>query len=381
MLWDIFCRVIDNFGDIGVSWRLSADLAERGERVRLWVDDSSALQWMAPGAVDGQWPGIEVLPWLKSCSAALQLLPPADVWIETFGCDIPEPFVAHRASASTTIGYARPVWINLEYLSAEPYVERSHGLPSPVMQGPAKGWVKHFYYPGFSPLTGGLLREPGLMGQRQEHDSLIARAAFLQRLGLAPGPSESGETWVSLFCYEPPLLGTMLAHWANASAPVRLLVTPGRAARAVQAAMSDLAAQKSLADGSLRIAYLPTLSQPDFDRLLWNCDINFVRGEDSVVRAIWAGKPFVWHIYPQQDQAHAAKLDAFLQRMQLDPTVGLLHRAWNGLLAQSVAANALRPIAAHALQAWQNQVRAARARLLEMDDLGSGLRQFVLKNR
>jgi uncharacterized repeat protein (TIGR03837 family) len=186
---------------------------------------------------------------------------------------------------------------------------------------------------------------------------------------------------VSLFCYEPPLLGTMLAHWAKASAPVRLLVTPGRAARAVQAAMSDLAAQKSLADGSLRIAYLPTLSQPDFDRLLWNCDINFVRGEDSVVRAIWAGKPFVWHIYPQQDQAHAAKLDAFLQRMQLDPTVGLLHRAWNGLLVQSVAANALRPIAADALQAWQNQVRAARARLLEMDDLGTGLRQFVLKNR
>ncbi|MEO7887531.1 MAG: elongation factor P maturation arginine rhamnosyltransferase EarP, partial [Polaromonas sp.] len=41
--WDIFCKVIDNFGDIGVCWRLAADLASRGHKVRLWVDDASAL--------------------------------------------------------------------------------------------------------------------------------------------------------------------------------------------------------------------------------------------------------------------------------------------------------------------------------------------------
>ena len=116
MLWDIFCRVIDNLGDLGVCWRLSADLAARGHRVRLWVDDGAALQWMAPGAVEGDWPGVQVLPWEQSCLAqTLQSLPPADVWIEAFGCDIPLPFVAHRVIA----GDKRPAWITLEYLSAE----------------------------------------------------------------------------------------------------------------------------------------------------------------------------------------------------------------------------------------------------------------------
>ena len=63
LLWDIFCRVIDNHGDLGVCWRLSCDLAARGQQVRLWVDDASALQWMASGALQGEVPDVRVLPW------------------------------------------------------------------------------------------------------------------------------------------------------------------------------------------------------------------------------------------------------------------------------------------------------------------------------
>ena len=48
-LWDIFCQVIDNYGDIGVGWRLATNLAARGQRVRLWLDNSSVLRWLAPG--------------------------------------------------------------------------------------------------------------------------------------------------------------------------------------------------------------------------------------------------------------------------------------------------------------------------------------------
>ncbi|MBY0444112.1 MAG: elongation factor P maturation arginine rhamnosyltransferase EarP, partial [Burkholderiales bacterium] len=37
--WDIFCRVIDNYGDIGVCWRLARQLSfEHGFAVRLMVD-------------------------------------------------------------------------------------------------------------------------------------------------------------------------------------------------------------------------------------------------------------------------------------------------------------------------------------------------------
>ena len=160
LLWDIFCQVIDNHGDLGVCWRLAADLAGRGHAVRLWVDDASALPWMAAGALEGAWPGIRVLDWTAGDDLELlRTLVPADVWIEGFGCTLPEGFVSHRFC---TRAVPPPVWIDLEYLSAEPYVERSHGLPSPILHGPAAGHTRHFFFPGFTPASGGLLREPDL---------------------------------------------------------------------------------------------------------------------------------------------------------------------------------------------------------------------------
>ena len=57
---------------------------------------------------------------------------------------------------------------------------------------------------------------------------------------------------------------------------------------------------------------LPFVEQERYDELLWACDVNCVRGEDSCVRAQWAAKPFVWQIYPQHDAVHWQKLQAFL---------------------------------------------------------------------
>ena len=372
MLWDIFCKVIDNLGDIGVCWRLAADLAARGHRVRLWVDDCHALQWMAPGALEGQWPGIAVRPWSQAEQMqTLQALPQADVWIEAFGCDLPEPFVAHYVQQQS-IAPGQPVWLNLEYLSAEPYVERCHGLPSPVLRGPAKGWTKTFFYPGFTAKTGGLLREPAVAAPW--HTATVdERRLFFNRLGI---PNWQGERVVSLFCYEPPLLKAMLDVLASAPDPTRLLVTAVRATQAVRALMGN-----QTVFGPLQISYLPTMPQTDFDTLLACCDLNFVRGEDSVLRALWAGQPFVWQIYPQQDLAHAAKLEAFMDQMQWSQEVRTLHRAWNALPGASPTAINLLPLQAQTSEPWRAQVRAARQRLGQQEDLVSRLLQFVLKNR
>ena len=126
--WDIFCKVIDNFGDIGVCWRLAADLAARGQRVRLWVDDASALAWMAPGGCAG----VRVLRWTPQLAPSdLEAFHnhPGDVLIEAFGCEVAPEFIAASARSHCESGL-KPVWINLEYLSAEPYAERNHALPS-----------------------------------------------------------------------------------------------------------------------------------------------------------------------------------------------------------------------------------------------------------
>ena len=341
MQWDLFCRVIDNFGDIGVCWRLAADLGARGEQVRLRVDDAAALAWMAPQGA----PNVQVLSW--QCGTA-----PGDVVVEAFGCDPPPAFVAAMARRARP-----PLWINLEYLSAEAYATRSHGLRSPQAAGPGQGLDKWFFYPGFDAGTGGLLREAGLMDERRRFDG----RAWLQAHHLAP---QAGERVVSLFCYA----GAPLDHLVQAlgKAPTLLLLTPGTRVATPCAP-------------TLRCLQLPWFSQPDYDRLLWACDLNFVRGEDSFVRAQWAGAPFVWHIYAQHDHVHAVKLDAFLDRMLADAEPALaaplrhLWHAWNGLRPGPAA---LPPAAA-----WQALARRWRERLLAQPDLGTQLLGFVNERR
>jgi uncharacterized repeat protein (TIGR03837 family) len=348
--WDLFCRVIDNYGDVGVCWRLAADLGARGQSVRLWLDDPAPLAWMAPqGAA-----GVQVWHWTTD-----SVLPePGDVVVEAFGCDPPPGFVARMARCARP-----PLWINLEYLSAEDYVLRCHGLPSP-QTGPAHGLIKYFFYPGFFPGTGGLIRERGLIEARRSFD----RDAWLHAHGIVLRP---GERLASLFCYDSaPLMA--LADSLAGQPPMLWLLTPGAARQAAPSLTAG-------ADAPWRCVELPWLNQDDYDRLLWACDLNFVRGEDSFVRAMWAAAPFVWHIYPQRDAAHAAKLQAFLDRYlagadeALAKPLRALWQAWNGLAPW--------PAPWPAAAAWQALARRWRDALLTQPDLVTQLLGFVREKR
>lgn len=348
MRWDLFCRVIDNHGDLGVCWRLACQLARRGQAVRLWVDEAAALAWMAGDGGEG----VELLSWHDTS----QVGEPGDVVIEAFGCDPPAGFVAAMAARA-----APPLWINLEYLSAEAYVERCHGLPSPQFAGPGKGLRKWFFFPGFGPGTGGLLREPELAARQRGFDA----TAWLHAHGL---PTPPAERRVSVFCYaNAPIVP--LARWL-AAAPTALLLTPG--APRPQAAGASVG-------GAPRLVELPWLSQADYDHLLWSCDLNLVRGEDSLVRALWSGAPFLWQLYAQADGAHAAKLDAFLGLYLQHADAGFaavlrsLFGAWNNLAPWPVA-----PIDA---LVWRRHARAVRDRLWAQPDLVTSLLEFVAEKR
>jgi uncharacterized repeat protein (TIGR03837 family) len=332
---------------------------------------------MAPKALDSGVPNLQVLDWKQShSSATLAHLPLADVWVEAFGCEIAPEFIAHYATltrAECRNGLKIPDWINLEYLTAEAYASRCHALPSPIMQGPASGWTKHFFYPGFQPETGGLLREPLLLERQQTFD----KAAWLT----AQGIQWRGEQLVSLFCYEPLALGAYLEQLRAADIPTKLLVTHGRANAAVQNIEGNRLKPLSDKRDVLSISYLPALSQVDYDHLLWTCDLNFVRGEDSLVRAIWAGKPFVWQIYPQDDGAHAAKLHAFLDAIAASKEMRQFFLIWNDLAELYCGNDLQEPLPAPVLAQWQAGVVALRSRLLEMEDLTAQLQRFVQKNR
>ncbi len=358
--WLVFCRVIDNLGDIGVCWRLCRNLADHGIEVELWIDVPDDLQWMAPGALDGNIPYISVRHWTEPLSGEANLIaanaPQAQVWIEAFGCNPPAECTDALASHVAAGGRA-PVWLNLEYMSAESYVERCHRLPSPIMTGPLVGITKHFFYPGFTPRTGGLLREKDLLQRQADFDSLRWVRSRLN-LGAAQGKR------AVMFCYAPPAMAALLTQWNQGDDSVECLVTPGWARNAVLAATGNA----PLDGAQLRLHPLPYVTQPEFDQLLWSSDFNFVRGEDSLVRALWAGKPFVWQIYPQDDNAHHAKLEAFLDWLDAPESWRRFHRQWN-----AIGDEPLQWPGWDEVQTWQATALTARGKLLEQRCLAAQL--------
>ncbi|MBW8898937.1 MAG: elongation factor P maturation arginine rhamnosyltransferase EarP [Massilia sp.] len=306
----IFCKVVDNFGDIGICWRLARQLRhEHGIAVTLWVDDLASFRRIWPTVVvdaAGQdVDGVRVVHWAGQ-DGVFTPADVADIVIEFFGVDIPPGYIAAMAQCEP-----RPVWINYEGLSAEEWVEGCHTLPS---MHPRLKLTKHFFFPGFTGKTGGLLRERGLLDARDRFQAdPAARRAFLARLGVTQ--DEMAASTVSLFCYPHAPLAELFAAWRDGDRPMTCIVPQGVARDEVAAFLGTDPAPGAFATrGNLTLRVIPFLSQDDYDRLLWACDLNFVRGEDSWVRAQWAGRPFVWHIYPQDENLHHIKLRAFLQK-------------------------------------------------------------------
>ncbi|MGF7189638.1 elongation factor P maturation arginine rhamnosyltransferase EarP [Robbsia andropogonis] len=364
----LFCRVVDNFGDAGVCWRLARQLRrEYGWRVRLYIDLPEVLRAFLPDApafaeghgrealaqreseasdtgmhgpaaalprnpceasalptlatIDGVailcWPGLGIdgaprpdgVVWPDGAD-------PGDIVIEAFACELPDAVLTAMAARATP-----PVWLNLEYLSAEDWVTDCHLMPS---RHPRHGLEKTFFFPGLQPGTGGVLRERDLDADRRNFlDDPEAQTTFWRTLGLDRPATD--QFVITLFAYENPTLDGLLHAWSNpwwhakdtpgsAWHGITVLVPHGRITSQAAAFFQrdTLRIGETLQRGALTVRAIPFLSQPDYDRLLWLADLNFVRGEDSFVRAQWARRPFVWHIYPQEGAAHVPKLDAAL---------------------------------------------------------------------
>ncbi len=256
--------------------------------------------------------------------------------VSTFGCELPD-----RLRACLALGPKRPSWIHLEYLSAETWVDGCHGLAAIKSADRSR---EFFFYPGFRAATGGLLREQNL---------LTARDAFLAGRSAsnwwrARGLPESVALRVSIFCYSDAPLRALLEAMAQAPEPSLALVPVGvcgeqvaqfLASRSPASALPIQNPSNGLAlwrAGRLTLARLPMLPIDEYDHLLWQCDLNFVRGEDSWVRALWAGKPMIWQPYRQTDDTHQIKLAAFLD-WQKTRLPGITSSAWKRLAGMSHA--------------------------------------------
>lgn len=334
--WDVLCRVVDHYGDAGVCLRLARRLAAHpGRMVRLWIDrPETALSLIDPppgDAVQG-WTdrsGVQMLAldgWRgfrdaggevseddrASGTGPADILP--EVVIETFGGGLPVRLLDAMCAARAA-GRPTPVWLNLEYLSAEAWVEGCHGLPSPR----GGGLTRWFMFPGFSAGTAGLL------GPQTPAPALPAHLAALAR-GTQGSP---GTLVASVFCYRDSPLPDLLEAMQSGAHDMRLLIPAGMP--------GDLGGRVLGADpgatwhgGRLTLVRIPFVDQDTYDALLAACDFNLVRGEDSFVRGQWSARPLLWSAYRQAEAAHSAKVEAWLSRCAMPPAWAALTRWING---------------------------------------------------
>ncbi len=313
--WHLVCQVIDNFGDAGVMWRLARQLAdEYGCRIDFFIDDLEVLQHLHPAA-----------RWHPADGTRIPALPGQDAVrihrlddtaavgegaeVVVLGFQVRLPMAARqRLLMPPDAAAPAPLLIQLEYLSAEDWVQSCHGLPCLHPDG----LREFFFHPGFGTATGGLLQERGLLARR---DAFLADPDARLRWLAAQGVEAHPDEWrVSLLCYRQAPLAALIGQWL--SHPERIgsqrlhLLAPGADTQPHLPAKGVLEAASG---GRVRLTRLPFLPQSEFDRLLWSCDLNLVRGEDSWIRALWAGRPWLWQAYPQDEDAHLEKLEAFLR--------------------------------------------------------------------
>ncbi len=349
---DIFCAVVDNFGDIGVTLRLARQLAnEHNVNVRLIVDDLVSLKKIAPDLQDTaphvtikRLGNIDIVHWPFA-----DRLPAGDIVVEAFQCALPVGYVERMAQR-----VHKPVWLNLEYLSAESWVPAHHLLPSPHPQYPL---TKYFFFPGFEPNTGGLIREAGVQPATE--------TAVGSTLG------------VFVFGYDSPRAMALLETLSGTASVNAITVPEGSLAIVAARVAADNHASSS------KFKIVPFVPQQAFDSLLAAHDILFVRGEDSLVRALYAAKPFIWQIYPQDDGAHLIKLAAFLTFYGR----GLGADSQRALRAMTLAVNdgtgegiavAWQEMLKH-LPEWRRHAINQQKQLLSQPDLATNMMTFCEK--
>lgn len=302
-LIDIFCRVIDNFGDAGVMWRLARAMRAENYQVRLIIDDPTTLTYLAgvprdcPIGEIGKSENIEVIAWKKEWDSGECPLKPADIVIEGFACRLPQNY-------EQQFSVNPPKWFNIDYFSAENWIEDCHLMPS---IDPATGLHKINYFPGVTARSGGLIIERDYADKEATFKKARSNKSFCKML---------------FFAYPYGPINSIAHAIAHLGIPVELSLTQCEAAHLLDRALQTIDIQ------TVTVRKLPFVAQADFDRLLWDTDIAFVRGEDSAARAMIAGVPFLWHIYHQDDDAHMVKLKALQNRYRPYFSEASLYQSW-----------------------------------------------------
>ena len=304
---DIFCEIIDNYGDIGVVYRTAKELQKifPESKIRVFLNRLDEFKKINSQVIDlpsQNIDGIEYITFDYLRDNANKLLT-AQVIIEAFGCQIPEEYIEIAYDNSELL-------INLEYLSAEDWIEDFHLQSSPLGRGKLK---KVFFMPGFTEKSGGVIADSNYLERIQR---VLENKEFYEKKYLSDIEDRENKIVGTLFSYEKnftPLLEDLKKLDKN----VVILAMGEKTQDSLRKILKNFSIEdfrNSLKYGKIEIKFLNFLNQEEYEELINIVDFNFVRGEDSFIRAVLTGKPYMWHIYCQEEYAHMDKIEGFLDK-------------------------------------------------------------------
>ena len=280
---DIFCEVIDNYGDVGVAYRLAREFKRiyPHKRLRFFINKTEEINLIKKSN------DIEIIAY-KDIS---KIKNSADLILETFACEIPKEYIDKALRSSKFI-------INLEYFSAEDWVDDFH-LQESFLGGSLK---KYFFIPGLSKKSGGILLDNEFLERKKQVEE--NREYYLEKFKI----KEKYDLIGSVFSYEKNF-DSLINELKKLDKKVLLLILSEKTQKNFIKYFDN-----SNNYDKIKAVKLPFFTYDKYEELLSLCDFNLVRGEDSFVRALLLGKPFLWHIYPQEENIHIQKLNSFLEK-------------------------------------------------------------------
>ena len=280
---DIFCEVIDNYGDVGVAYRLVREFKRiyPHKRLRFFINKTEEINLIKKSN------DIEIIAYKD----IFKVENSADLIIETFACEIPKEYMDKALRSSKLI-------INLEYFSAEDWVDDFH-LQESFLGGSLK---KYFFIPGLSKKSGGILLDNEFLERKKQVEE--NREYYLEKFKI----KEKYDLIGSVFSYEKNF-DSLINELKKLDKKVLLLILSEKTQKNFIKYFDN-----SNNYDKIKAVKLPFFTYDKYEELLSLCDFNLVRGEDSFVRALLLGKPFLWHIYPQEENIHIQKLNSFLEK-------------------------------------------------------------------
>ncbi len=294
----VLCKVVDNFGDIGVCWRMCRrlKLINPDINLSLIVDDLEAFKRICSQIkVDEKaqvFQGITIYNWKEYEYCFSEFIKndgeKMDVILECFQCGRPDWMeeILFEKKLNRTVNV-----IMIDYLTAEDYAEDFHKLNSLTRSAKVQ---KVFFMPGFTGKTGGLIIDE-------------------QWKNLSPY-DENGP--VLIFTYEKNwdglagAINELFFESENNENSPEILLAQGRGLDSIKLALQKY----DSVSGNLTV--LDYLNQEEWDEMMKKCSILIIRGEESMSRACLSGIPFIWHAYPQSDEYQMVKVNALLERLR-----------------------------------------------------------------